>query len=83
MITNTLSRRKNGLLITKISHNQYIIEGQIDSVRFGYVVDPIINFVDISNGPYIQLGMDFFGKGVVDSIDLLTKNPLTLKITIK
>lgn len=83
MVTNTLSKRKNGLLITQISNNQYLIEGQIESARFGYVIDPIINFVDITNGPYIQLGMDFFGKGAVESIDILQKDPLTLKISIR
>lgn len=81
---NTLYKRKNSLLITQIADNQYLIEGDIKSARFGYVVDPIINFVDISNGPYIQLGMDFFGKGSVDSIDLINKetNSLIIKVTI-
>ena len=82
MIVNTKSK-KNSLIITQISDNQYLLEGSVTSARFTYVVDPIINSVDISNGPYLQLGKDFFGKGCVDSIDLINKDSFMLKITIR
>ena len=76
-------KHKHSLIVTQITDNQYLLEGNIESARFGYVVEPIINYIDISNGPYLQLGKDFFGKGLVDSIDLIDNHPFIIKITLR
>jgi hypothetical protein len=83
VVVEKASERKNSLIITQISDSQYLLEGNVKSAKFNYVVEPIINSVDISNGPYLHLGKDFFGKGYVDSIDLINDNPFILKITLK
>jgi hypothetical protein len=75
--------KQNSLIITQINNNQYLLEGKVEYAKFNYVVEPIINSVDISNGPLIHLGKDFFGKGKVRDIELIEYDPFIIKITLR
>lgn len=82
--THTQHKRKIRT-VTQIAHNQYLVEGEIDVARFGCVVDPIINYVDIDGGPYLEVGKDFFGKGritQIQNIDTDKEGYLIIKVTI-
>lgn len=83
MVVRSQRQRKNSLIITQITDNEYLIEGEIDLVKIGCIVDPIISYIDISNGPFLQIGRDFFGKGTIKNIDLIEQeNFPILKIGI-
>ena len=81
----TQYKRKNSKTVTQISSNQYLIEGDIDYLRLGYVTDPIISYADIGSGPYLEVGKDFFGHGIIDYIEMLnhSDNHIICKITLK
>lgn len=83
MIKNTHIQRKNSIVITQINLNEYLIEGNFD-LRLGCVVDPIISYADISCGPFIQIGKDFFGKGSVSNIEIISSsiNNIIMKVTL-
>lgn len=83
MKPNTRHKRKNSITITQIDSNQYILEGDLE-IRIGCVVDPIINYANITNGPFIQLGKDFLGKGSVSNIEIISSSikNIILKVTL-
>lgn len=85
MSNYTQYKRKNSKTVTQISSNQYLIEGDIDYLRLGYVTDPIISYADIGSGPYLEVGKDFFGHGIIDYIEMLyhSNNHVIFKITLK
>ena len=85
MSNYTQYKRKNSKTVTQISSNQYLIEGDIDYLRLGYVTDPIISYADIGSGPYLEVGKDFFGHGIIDYIEMLnySNNHIICKITLK
>lgn len=84
MNTHTRCKSKSKT-VTQITQNEYIIEGEVDSVRFACEVDPIINYVDIDGGPFLHVGRDFFGKGYITEIQYIDSNRdnyLIIKVTI-
>lgn len=84
MEIHTRCKRKSKT-ITQIEENQFIIEGEIDKVKIGCTVYPIITFIDIDGGPFIHIGRDFFGKGsVIDiqNIDSDKDNYIIIKVTV-
>lgn len=85
MSNYTQHKRKNSKTVTQISSNQYLVEGDIDYLRLGYVTDPIISYADIGSGPYLELGKDFFGHGIIDCIEMLyhSNDHIIFKITLK
>jgi hypothetical protein len=82
VVKSTQYKRKNSFIITQIYHSQYLVEGDLE-VKIGCVTDPIIDYANIINGPFIQLGKDFLGKGSVSNIEIIssTKN-IMLKVTL-
>jgi len=80
---NTHIRRKNSVIITQINNTEYLIEGNFD-IKLGCVVDPVIVYANIINGPFIHVGKDFLGKGSVSNIDIIenTKNNIIIKIKL-
>jgi hypothetical protein len=83
VIQNTHIRRKNTFIITSINSCEYLIEGNFD-IKLGCVTDPIIAYANIINGPFIQLGKDFLGKGLVSNIDIIdnTKDNIIIKVKL-
>lgn len=83
MISNTHIRRKNSIIITQINISEYLIEGNFD-LKLGCVVDPIIAYANIINGPFIHIGKDFLGKGLVSNIDIVenTKDNIIIKVKL-
>lgn len=81
----TQHKRKNSKTVTQIGSNQYIIEGNMDYLRLGYVTDPIISYADIGSGPYLEVGKDFFGHGIINLIEIIdhTDNYAIFKITLR
>lgn len=81
----TLLKDTNKITVSKISNNQFLLGGDIKSARFGFEVDPsLLHFADITDGPYLQTGKDFFGKGKIKIIEILNSNAkqLVLKLTL-
>ena len=83
MIQNTHTRRKNTFVITSINSCEYLVEGDFD-IKLGCVIDPIITYANIINGPFIQIGKDFLGKGLVSNIDIIenTKENISVKVRL-
>jgi hypothetical protein len=81
----TQQKRKNSKTVTQIGSNEYIVEGNMDYLRLGYVVDPIISYADIGSGPYLEVGRDFFGHGIINLIEIIdhSENYAIFKITLR
>lgn len=79
-------RSNNSRIVTQINEKQFLVEGEIDFARLGFEFDETsLNFVDIDNGPFLQIGKDFFGKGNIcniETIDSDRKDYIIVKITI-
>ncbi len=82
----TQHKRKNSKIVTQIGYNEYLVEGTIDYLRLGFVTDPIISYADIDGGPYLEVGKDFFGKGIIDQIELIddsSKDYIMIKVILQ
>lgn len=79
-------RSKLSRVVTQIKDNQFLIEGEIESARFGFQADETnLNFADIHGGPFLHIGQDFFGRGKIkriERIDSQRKNYIVLKVTL-
>lgn len=80
-------RSNNSRIVTQINGDQFLVEGQIDFARFGFECDESsLNYVDIDNGPFLQVGKDFFGKGSITNLEKICtekKDYVMIKVTIK
>lgn len=80
-------RSKLSRIVTPINDYQFLIEGEADFARFGYQSDEYsLNFADIQGGPFVHIGQDFFGKGVIDHIEKIDSGReeyIVLKITLR
>ena len=80
-------RSNNSRIVTQINGDQFLVEGQIDFARFGFEYDESsLNYVDIDNGPFLQVGKDFFGKGSITNLEKIStekKDYVIIKVTIK
>jgi len=82
-------RSKLSRIVTQINESEYLIEGSVDFARFGFQSDEnILNFADIQGGPFLHIGKDFFGKGIIKSIQKISQDKeevgyLILKITVE
>lgn len=82
MNLSALRRRNNCFTITNIGDNSYLVEGNL-SLKIGCEIDPVIDYVDIFNGPFIQRGRDFLGKGSVIAIDIIQDDPeIIIKVSL-
>ncbi len=79
-------RSKLSRVVTQIKDNQFLIEGEVESARFGFQVDEAsLNFADIQGGPLLHIGQDFFGRGKIkriEKIDSNKKDYILLKVTL-
>lgn len=79
-------RSKSSRIVTQIGSYEFLVEGEIDSVRFGFQTnDNLLNFADMNGGPFLHVGEDFFGKGKIKSIEKLdsdNQHYLILKVKI-
>lgn len=77
---------KNTRIITQISENEYLIEGEADWARFGCQFDPsVITSANIDGGPFLLVGDSFLGKGKISSIQNLDsekENYIIVKISL-
>lgn len=80
-----MSNLKDGVNVSQISNNEYLIEAITDEAKFvSETGEHNLSLVDIKNGPRIVVGKDFFGHGFVDTISLLRANPsLPLLLKVK
>jgi hypothetical protein len=79
-------RSKISRIVTQISVDEFLVEGEIESARFGFQTDDsFLNFADIHGGPFLHIGQDFFGKGIIKNIEKIDNDKedyLILKVTI-
>lgn len=77
---------KNTRIITQISENEYLIEGEAAWARFGCQFDPsVITSANIDGGPFLLVGDSFLGKGKISSIQNLDsekENYIIVKISL-
>lgn len=80
-------RSKLSRIVTAINDYQFLVEGEIDHARFGFQSDETnLNFADIQGGPFLHIGQDFFGKGIIDSIENVDSGQdgyMILKVTLQ
>lgn len=80
------NKGKNTRIITQISENEYLIEGEADWARFGCQFDPsVITSANIDGGPFLLVGDSFLGKGKISSIQNLDsekENYIIVKISL-
>jgi hypothetical protein len=80
------NRSKNTRIITQISENEYLLEGQSDWARFGCQTDPsIITSANLDGGPFLLVNDSFLGKGritQIQNIESEIEDYFVLKITI-
>lgn len=80
-------RSKLSRIVTQINDNEFLVEGSADFAKFGFQVDETnLNFADIQGGPFLHIGHDFFGKGLIKYIHKLHSDSdgyFILKITIR
>lgn len=68
-------KSKNTRVITQISEKEYLLEGTSDWVKFGCQFDvSFITSANLENGPFLLVGDNFLGKGVISSIQHINKN---------
>jgi len=68
-------KNKNTRVITQIGKKEYLLEGTSDWVKFGCQFD--VNFITSANldgGPFLLVGDNFLGKGVIRSIQHIDSN---------
>jgi len=80
------SKEKNKRIITQISENEYLVEGESDWARFGCQSDiSIITSANLEGGPFLITGDSFLGKGkisAIQNIDSGRDGYIILKITL-
>jgi hypothetical protein len=58
--------------VTQINDNQFIVEGDAGYLRIGFEIDPSNpTYADFEGGPFLHIGYDFFGKGIVKEIQII------------
>jgi hypothetical protein len=79
-------KSKLSRIVTAINNHQFLIEGTTDSAKLGFQSDEnSLNFVDIEGGPFLHIGYDFFGKGIIKNIEKITLDNdgnFTFKVSI-
>lgn len=79
-------KRNNKRVITQISENEYLVEGESDWARFGCQSDiSIITSADLEGGPFLLVGDSFLGKGkisAIQNIDSERDGYIILKVTL-
>lgn len=80
------NKGKNTRVITQISENEYLIEGESDWAKFGCQYDPaFITSANLDGGPYLLVNDSFLGKGRIthiQNIETEQSNYFVLKVTI-
>jgi hypothetical protein len=80
------NKGKNTRVITQISENEYLVEGESNWARFGCQYDPsIITSANLDGGPYLLVNDSFLGKGKItqlQNIETEQDNYFVLKVTI-
>lgn len=79
-------RSKFSRIVTPINKNQFLLEGETNYAKFGFQSDEIsLNFVDIEGGPFLHIGQDFFGQGIVSHIEKISflDGQFIFKITLQ
>lgn len=79
-------RSKLSRVVTQISENQFLVEGNTDFAKLGFESNESnLNFVDIQGGPFLHIGHDFFGKGLtigIEKISFSEEGYFIFKITV-
>ena len=79
-------KEKNKRIITQISENEYLVEGESDWVRFGCQSDiSVITSANLDGGPFLLVGDSFLGKGkisAIQNIDSDRNGYIIIKVTL-
>lgn len=86
MSSKIKSRYDRKRTVTQINDNQFIVEGDTGFLRIGFEVDPSSpTYVDFEGGPFLHIGYDFFGKGLVTEMQIIDgdkKDYAIIKVTL-
>jgi hypothetical protein len=79
-------KEKNKRIITQISENEYLVEGESDWVRFGCQSDiSVITSANLDGGPFLLVGDSFLGKGKISAIQNIDSDRdgyIIIKVTL-
>ncbi|NBU33526.1 hypothetical protein EBS40_02760 [bacterium] len=77
-------KKDKQLILTQITDNQFLIEGEFNKVKIGGENEYSISYMDFECGPFIHIGKDFLGRGRVTNIDLIDQdNPNYIIVKVK
>lgn len=66
-------RSRFSRIVTSINDNQFLVQGSADFIKLSCELDDTsLNFTDIQGGPFLHIGYDFFGKGLIKSIEKIS-----------
>lgn len=86
MSRDLVSRQGKHFTFLQINDKEFLVEGNIGNTRISGESEYAITAIDLDGGPFIHLGQDFLGRGIVSLIDMIdteSKNNLMLRIVIK
>jgi len=74
-------------VVTQINEKEFILEGISKKTKIGSEFDDgFPYYIDLEGGPFIHVGLDFFGKGRVKTLQLIDNdkpNYIMLKIILE
>ena len=81
------SNAKNKRIITQISDDEYLVEGESDYARFGCESDlSNLTYANLEGGPFLHIGDSFLGKGKIiqiQNIDSERDGYIIIKVSLQ
>lgn len=73
MSRNQISGLKDNqkLTVTQVKEDEFIVETKYDNLKIGGESDFSITYIRIDSGPFLHLGKDFLGMGIISRLDLI------------
>ena len=84
---NFIDKRVNNkqITVTQIKDNQFLVEGEYDTMKMVGENEYCIMYIDIEDGPFLHVGKDFLGMGTIlrlEPIDSSKDNYMMIKVFI-
>lgn len=73
------------ITVTQIKDNQFLVEGQYDTIKMAGENEYCISYIDIEDGPFLHVGKDFLGMGTIlrlEPIDSSRDDYIMVKVFI-
>lgn len=75
MLINPIKGCNPNRIVTQIGNKEYILEGFSENTKICSEFDENFPYkIELEGGPLVHSGLDFFGKGIVKSLQLIDNN---------